>query len=885
MATTLLDGNGFTWDIQDNGTIYNGTRDAFDTGAVLGGFGYASQVTLEDGGREIVLGPITSGNFTVVRKIYISPSNGFARYLEIVTNNGPTSGNFTVNVSSDLGSDGYTTATTSSGDSVFNTADSWITTDDSDPSGGDPFVTHVIQGGGKLKPTSASLSYDDVGFSYDLSLKAGETKIVMHFLAQNDSLADANADAKALSMLGLDALKGMSGAELSQIVNFDLGGKLTLNGTKGSDILVGGDFDDTISGAAGDDHLSGMDGDDKIYGGSGNDFVQGGNGNDRLIGESGSDILFGDAGDDEIYGDAYDGLVTTTATKTIPGTKKSMSISLTLPDAAKGTSLDMSGYVSRTPVTSELFNIAFVIDVSGSTSDTFSGKKTVGDLNGDGVANTILDAQIAGFEALLKAINAKIGNKATVSIIAFDDEAQINYTGIANADSDGNGRSDVIDSLRSLQDGGGTNFEAGLQKSIEFFNGQGNGQNLLYFLSDGYHNSGGGFDDEVATLRNKNGLNVAIKSYGVGSGASKSHLDMVDDAKANNSTTILLDPSELAGELVDPKISRADISSVQILVNGKVAKTIKAKDLVLTPLGFRFDFADTLKGLKPNADDKITARVIANDKNGTVISTTQIVEHLKYAGSADALFGGEGNDQISGGGGGDLLDGGDGNDRLDGGEGNDRLLGGKGTDVLFGGAGNDRLDGGLGADQMLGGLGNDIYFVDDAGDVVTEASKGGTDTVYASVSHRLSANVERLELTGRSFIDGTGNDLANRIVGNTGGNVLKGMDGNDVLDGKGGTDVLDGGKGNDTLTGGGGIDRFVFKTGYGKDTITDFTATGKANDIIDLTGMKTITDFSDLKANHMQQRGADVLIDALNGDTLLLKGVVLSDLDAADFLF
>jgi Ca2+-binding RTX toxin-like protein len=50
-------------------------------------------------------------------------------------------------------------------------------------------------------------------------------------------------------------------------------------------------------------------------------------------------------------------------------------------------------------------------------------------------------------------------------------------------------------------------------------------------------------------------------------------------------------------------------------------------------------------------------------------------------------------------------------------------------------------------------------------------------------------NVENLLLTGAGDIDGTGNDLANSIVGNGGSNHL---------DGGAGADVLAGGEGSDT---------------------------------------------------------------------------------------
>lgn len=131
----------------------------------------------------------------------------------------------------------------------------------------------------------------------------------------------------------------------------------------------------------------------------------------------------------------------------------------------------------------------------------------------------------------------------------------------------------------------------------------------------------------------------------------------------------------------------------------------------------------------------------------------------------------------------------------------------------------------------------------------------------------------------------TGTVKADHFSGGKGKDVLYGLGGNDRLDGGAGNDVLHGGKGKDTLTGGAGSDTFVFATGDGADRITDFVATGKKHDIIDLSDVSSITDFADLMANHLKQDGANVVIDALNGDRITLVGVALSDLDASDFLF
>jgi Ca2+-binding RTX toxin-like protein len=173
------------------------------------------------------------------------------------------------------------------------------------------------------------------------------------------------------------------------------------------------------------------------------------------------------------------------------------------------------------------------------------------------------------------------------------------------------------------------------------------------------------------------------------------------------------------------------------------------------------------------------------------------------AGDDASLTGTSGNDFVYGYGG---------NDTLDGGDGNDVLYAGDGTDTLYGGAGNDQLDGGTGADVMDGGDGNDTYYVDDVGDTVIEGggALGGIDTVNASISYTLGANVERLTLTGVADLDGTGNSLANVIKGNAGNNILSGGAGNDSIDGGDGNDTILGGSGNDVLTGGLGTDTLSY---------------------------------------------------------------------------
>jgi Ca2+-binding RTX toxin-like protein len=150
----------------------------------------------------------------------------------------------------------------------------------------------------------------------------------------------------------------------------------------------------------------------------------------------------------------------------------------------------------------------------------------------------------------------------------------------------------------------------------------------------------------------------------------------------------------------------------------------------------------------------------------------------------------------------------------------DTLTGGSQRDLLVGNAGNDTLSGGAGADTMLGGAGDDTYYVDNAGDEVTESASNGIDAVNCSVNYMLTANVENLTLTGNAAV-GFGNSLDNTITGTGDNNYLSGGGGVDHLIGGGGNDRLEGGANNDLLEGGANDDLYIYDTGGGTDQIED----------------------------------------------------------------
>jgi Ca2+-binding RTX toxin-like protein len=165
--------------------------------------------------------------------------------------------------------------------------------------------------------------------------------------------------------------------------------------------------------------------------------------------------------------------------------------------------------------------------------------------------------------------------------------------------------------------------------------------------------------------------------------------------------------------------------------------------------------------------------------------------------------------------------------------------------------------------------------------------KGGTasglvnvtvDPVLGTVQNGTKDNDTLTGTEGNDFLNGrngndslignAGNDI---LIGGNGKDFLVGSAGDDLLNGDNGTDTLTGGLGNDTLTGGNGPDIFVFASGEGIDTITDFKL---GTDKIGLTEGLTFGNLS-FSGNEILM-GSDVLA--------VLTGVNTNTLTASNFV-
>ncbi|ASG24922.1 calcium-binding protein [Nitrospirillum viridazoti] len=566
----------------------------------------------------------------------------------------------------------------------------------------------------------------------------------------------------------------------------------TISGYGGNDTLTGGASDDVISGGAGDDILAGMGGDDTLSGGTGNDTLDGGTGVDYMVGGIGDDLYLVDNAGDVVLenpGEGTDEVRTTAASYTLSANVEK----LTFVGTGNFTG---TGNAQANVITGGAGNDLLA---GGAGDDTLAGGAGIDTLVGgagndlflvDNVADVVTENAGEGNDEV-RATAASYALSANIETLTFVGTGD--FTGTGNAQNNlitGGAGNDV------LSGAGGDDTLVGNGGADTMLGGTGNDTYVVDSVTDVVaENAGEGTDGIRTTLATYTlGANFENLTY-TGTNAFSGFGNSLNNTIIGGIGDDVLDGAAGADALIGG--AGNDLYVVD-----------NAGDVVTENPGEGLDEVRTTLAaytLTPNVEN------LTFTGSGNFTGTGNALGNL--------ITGGTGNDQLIGGTGADTLIGGMGDDTYgvddtgdvlqeNAGEGTDTILttltgytlganfenltytgtaafAGTGNglgNLIKGGAGGDQLDGAAGADTLIGGAGNDTYWVDDAGDVVTENAAAGTDEVRTTLNaYTLGANVENLTYIGTEAFTGIGNELANVITGGAGDDMLIGGAGNDIF--------------------------------------------------------------------------------------------------------
>lgn len=713
-------------------------------------------------------------------------------------------------------------------------------------------------------------------------------------------------------------------------------GNDSLNGGDGADTLWGGTGNDGLTGAAGQDYLSGGAGNDQLDGGAENDHLAGDDGADTLAGGAGDDYLVGDIGND-VYlfkrGDGQDQVEdfdqtagnldiirfdASVSAAEVTVTRDWQNLFLTI---AGGDRIEISGWfddatarIERVEFANNSFwsaaDLASRISVPVSTIDNdtifgLTGADTIhgqagddylvgldgndwlhGDTGDDGLAGAIGNDSLSGGDGS-DYYEFKIGDGQDV----VDNTATDNATAIDSIQfgADISATSVVLNHV-----GDDLVIKVNAVDSITVKN---------YFLAGGDQKIDQiSFDDAFGTVWD----NAEIEQRSVIPGQATAGADTLAGTAGNDVIHGLGGNDTISGGVGDDQLFGDEGND---LLNGDAGS-----DTLDGGAG-----TDTMKGGAGDDSyliDGSTDLITENVNEGTDQVQTSVsyvlganIENLALTGSA--AINGTGNslaNTLTGNGAANVLKGGAGNDTYfvstgdtvteNANEGTDSVvadiswtlgsnlenltlsgtaaINGTGNTLansLTGNAAANTLNGGTGADTMKGGAGDDGYIVDNSGDIVSENAGEGVDTVQASVTYVLGANVENLILTGTGAINATGNVLNNALTGNSGANTLTAGAGNDVLNGGTGADKMLGGAGNDSYVVENSADVVTENANEGVDMIQSSLTWTLGNNIeaLTLAGANAINGTGNTLDNLIIGNGANNTLNG-GGGTDILQG-------------
>ncbi|MFB9978584.1 beta strand repeat-containing protein [Mesorhizobium kowhaii] len=664
-------------------------------------------------------------------------------------------------------------------------------------------------------------------------------------------------------------ISGDGAANSLSFVGVTLTGIASINGGDGGDTITGSAAGDTIVGGMGSDALNGGDGNDVFLTGGTNDGfdgVAGGNGSDVLKATSNGTIigLASIATIEAITADGYSNV--TIAGSTAANTLDFSAVALTGITSISGSA--GNDIITGTSGDDTIFGDAGLDTLNGGAgSDTLTGGADNDTLSGgDGDDVFLMSGASDGFDSvtggngtdIIKATadNMIIGLTAiaTVEEISADGHAGVSISGSASADTL-NFSALTLTGITGIFGGSGNDTITG-SAAADIISGDAGDDTLGG--SDGndiflFSGTAGGFDaitggngtDTIKALAN--GTIIGLRSIAGIEAITADGFANVQIAGSGNADTLDFSDTTLTG------IVSIDGGAGNDIITGSAAN-----DVIIANSG-----TDTLNGGDGNDVFSIGSggsNHIINGGNGsdTIVATSTTLSIASFSGIEAIDGSGVAGLSIVGTGVADTFD--FSATTLT----NVVLInGGAGNDTITGSASDDVISGGAGADILNGGAGNDT---------VTYAASTAAVTVNLATTTQSGGDAQGDQLTAIEHV--VGSNYADTLTGNTGDNSLNGGTGNDRLTGAGGDDLLTGGANNDT---------FVFRAGFGHDTIMDFAAGATVSDVIEFS-QDLFVDYTAVLAA-ASDVGSDTLITLDANNSILLHNVTVASLNANDFLF
>jgi ELWxxDGT repeat protein len=156
-----------------------------------------------------------------------------------------------------------------------------------------------------INPGLSNYSFSNDSFPSDLTILGDE----LFFEANNGETGrelfkltfDGSDESAPTQINGSDGSDDLLGGDCAESIQA-FSGQDTVDGGKDNDTIDGGDGDDRLTGSAGNDSFLGGNGNDTLTGDGGNDYLDGGNGSDVLNAGNGSDLLTGGEDNDRLDG-------------------------------------------------------------------------------------------------------------------------------------------------------------------------------------------------------------------------------------------------------------------------------------------------------------------------------------------------------------------------------------------------------------------------------------------------------------------------------------------------------------------------------------------------------------------------------------------------------